>query len=52
MPPNKALQLTRPCRGQMTCGSVWHCNLGALPVVGQRAVQLSAETLGGAICDL
>jgi hypothetical protein len=41
-PPNKALQLTRPCSGLMTYGSVWHWNLGASLGVNQQAVQLSA----------
>ena len=52
-PPNKALPLPRPCSGFMTCGSVWHWNLGALLGVGQPAVQLSAQPLGGAsTCSL
>jgi hypothetical protein len=38
----KALQLTRPCGGLMTCGTVWHWNLGASFAASQRAVQLSA----------
>lgn len=47
MLPNKALQLPRPCRALMSCGSVWHSNLGAPHAVSQRAVQLSADPLGG-----
>ena len=43
----KALQLTRPCSGPMTCGSVWHWDLGASLGGRQRAVQLSAQPLGG-----
>ena len=46
MPPNKALQLTRPFNGLMTCGNVWHWNLGASLTVNQRTVQLSAQPLG------
>jgi hypothetical protein len=48
---DKALQLPRPCSGLTTCGTVWHWNLGASFAAGQRAVQLSAQQLGGTAKD-
>jgi hypothetical protein len=39
---DKVLQLTRPCSGLMSCGSVWHWNSGASLAVSQQAVPLSA----------